>query len=467
MSNPRITAIERTVICVPFTPRCEEWNALLVRNWRVVEIVEVFTDASDIMGIGETVIHYTWQKTSDTAVRQCIGRNAADLMWMDSIGAGLQQALFDIVGKTLGVPVHKVLGGVQVREHVSIAWWNTKMTPDVLALEAVDAQNAGYTYHKIKARPWIDPFAQVEAIASVTGSHYRIDMDWNDMLLSASMATPILKELQAHSKVALFEGPIPQRDIEGYKLLRRRLDIPIAIHAGVPPLPVALKEEMCDGFVVSECGATAAMRIGTVLAQFDKPFWTQPVGTGISTAWGCHLGAVLSHQQWPMISCMNNYADDMIMEPHKIAHGTMEVPTLPGLGVALDYDAVNRYRMDAPYTLQERRHIISIEWPGGKSVKYAYMAHRQGGNYEISPFAHAAYAGFPMLERQCWEDFLAGNQPIEPRGVTMRIIHDNTSSAFDSLHARCVLGPVNNVEYVDERPHKVVGVSDDNPFKKG
>ena len=447
MKVPKITAIERTVCCVPFTPRCETWNALLVRNWRVVEIIEVFTDASDIMGIGETVLHYTWQKTSDATVARCIGANPADLLWNDGLGAGLQQAMFDIVGKALGVPAYRLLGAEQVRENVSIAWWNTKMPPADLALEAADALAAGYTYHKIKSRPFIDPFAQVDAISAATPDHYRIDMDWNDMLLNAATATPILKELQQHPKVALFEGPIPQRDIDGYKTLRRRLDIPIAIHAGVPPLPIALREEMCDGFVVSECGASAAIKTGAILAQFDKPFWTQPVGTGISTAWGCHLGAVLTHQQWPMISCMNNYADDMIASPLQIQHGTVRVPTGPGLGVDLDYDAVNRYRMDAPFSLPERKHIISIEWPSGKSVKYAFMANRVSGNYQASPFAHAAYAGFPMLERQCWEDFLAGNQPIEPRGVQLNVIHDDGSAAFDELYARCLRGPVENVRY--------------------
>ncbi len=58
MKVPKITAIERTVCCVPFTPRCETWNSLLVRNWRIVEIIQVSTDAADIVGIGETVIHY-------------------------------------------------------------------------------------------------------------------------------------------------------------------------------------------------------------------------------------------------------------------------------------------------------------------------------------------------------------------------------------------------------------------------
>ena len=119
---PKITAIERTLCCVPFTPRCEAWNSLLVRNWRIGAVVQFITDPADIIGIGETGVHYTWQKTSDAAVARCIGANPADLRWNDGLGAGLQQAMFDIVGKSLGIAAFRLLGAEQVRKNVSIAW---------------------------------------------------------------------------------------------------------------------------------------------------------------------------------------------------------------------------------------------------------------------------------------------------------------------------------------------------------
>ena len=49
----------------------------------------------------------------------------------------------------------------------------------------------------------------------------------------------------------LYEGPIPQRDLEGYRKLREKIVKPIATHADVPPLQIALREESCDGFVLS------------------------------------------------------------------------------------------------------------------------------------------------------------------------------------------------------------------------
>ena len=103
-SLPAIRAVERTVLDVPFTPRCEEWNALLVRNWRVVEICRIVTEDPELSGVGETVMHYTWQPVTDASVERVIGRNPAELLFDDSLGAGIQMALFDLVGKALGVP---------------------------------------------------------------------------------------------------------------------------------------------------------------------------------------------------------------------------------------------------------------------------------------------------------------------------------------------------------------------------
>ena len=41
----KITEVERIVVNVPFTPRCEEWNAREVWQWRISEVIRVVTDA--------------------------------------------------------------------------------------------------------------------------------------------------------------------------------------------------------------------------------------------------------------------------------------------------------------------------------------------------------------------------------------------------------------------------------------
>ena len=71
-------------------------------NWSILELCRVETDTGHV-GWGETVIHYTWSRVTDQAVERVVGNSPAELMNDDSLGAGLQMALFDVVGKVLNV----------------------------------------------------------------------------------------------------------------------------------------------------------------------------------------------------------------------------------------------------------------------------------------------------------------------------------------------------------------------------
>lgn len=415
----RITEIERITVDVPFVPRVRSWNALLVGQWRVSEITRVVTDTG-LIGYGETLPHYTWGRVTDAAVERVRGRNPADFLGDDALGAGLQMALYDVVGKALGVPAYRLFNLPKVREWCPIAWWNTKMGPEDLAAEAKDAVAAGYTAHKFKVRPWIDIYAQVEAVSAVTPPHYRIDVDWNEMLLNAGNAAPVLTELDTYERIAIYESPLPHLDLEGYRQLRGKITHPLAVHFpngyGGPSFAPVAQAESCDGFVVSG-GVNNVLRAGLLAGAFNKPFWLQLVGTGLTTALAAHLGAVLPGAQWPAVTCLNNYSDDLLVEPLTISGGHLRVPEAPGLGITIDEDALSRFRMEPPYAIAYPRQLLSVVWPGGRVMHYATM-------------------------QQCWDDFLAGNQPVQERGVTMETTPDDGSRTWTDLYARAERAPV-------------------------
>jgi L-alanine-DL-glutamate epimerase-like enolase superfamily enzyme len=417
LSYPRIIDVERIVVNVPFTPRCEEWNAREVWQWKISEVLRVTTDVPDLVGYGETILHYTWGRVSDAAIERVKGGNPADFLGDDSLGAGLQMALYDLVGKSLGVPAYRLFNLPRVREWCPISWWNIDMPPEALAEEARDALAEGYTSLKTKARPWWDIFAQVAAMADVTPPHFRLDLDWNMMLLNAGNAAPVLQALDAEERVAIYESPILHRDVEGHRQLRQKTTRPLALHFGEPPFPTATRDEVCDGFVVAG-GVGSILQKGTLAAAFDKPFWLQMVGTGLTTALSLHLGAVLPFAQWPSVNCMNNYADDLLRTPLTITGGYARVPEAPGLGIQIDKDALTRFRMEPPYEISPPRHIMSVVWPGGRVVHYSNM------------------------RPQLWADCLSGNVPVQERGVTMEVRLDDGSKEWADLYERTILGPV-------------------------
>ncbi|HZO91028.1 MAG TPA: mandelate racemase/muconate lactonizing enzyme family protein [Chthonomonadaceae bacterium] len=415
-ANLRITEVERIVVDVPFTPRCQYWNAREVWQWRISEVIRMTTNAPGIVGYGETILHYTWSRVPDEAIERVKGQNPADFLGDDSLGAGLQMALYDVVGKALGVPAYKLFNLPRVREWCPISWWNIDISPEANAEEAKEALEKGYTSYKFKARPWWDVYAQVDAVSKVTPPHFRLDLDWNNLLLNAGNAAPVLTELDKRERVAIYESPIMQRDVEGHRQLRQKITRPIALHFGEPPFPTVIRDEVCDGFVVGG-GVASVLRQGTLAAAFEKPFWLQMVGTGLTTALSAHLGAVLTFAQWPSVNCLNNYADDLLVEPLTILGGYVKVPEGPGLGITIDEDALTRYKMQPPYELPKPRLLLSVVWPGGRVMHYASL-------------------------RQCWNDCWVGNQPAQEPGVRMEIREDDGSKEWADLYARAERAPV-------------------------
>ena len=83
-------------------------------HWKWTEILEVKLK-SGVSGYGETLLYYTWGVSDQEDIQRCIGKNAAELMWDDSLGAGLQMALFDAVAR-------------QLEMHPFIACWGAKYT---------------------------------------------------------------------------------------------------------------------------------------------------------------------------------------------------------------------------------------------------------------------------------------------------------------------------------------------------
>lgn len=412
--NLIVTDIERITVRAPMTPRCEEWNAREVWQWCICEIIRLTTDAG-IVGYGETLPHYTWGRVSDDAIVRVKGKNAAEFLGDDSLGAGLQMAIYDVVGKALSVPAYRLFNQPKVRDAVPIAWWNIDFPPEALAEEAKDALARGYTALKTKARPWWDVYAQVEQMSQVTPPHFKIDMDWNQMLINASNAAPVLNELDKQERVALYESPIFQRDTEGQRLLRRKTQKAIALHFGDPPFPVAVRDEVCDGFVIGG-GVARVLREGALAAQFDKPFFLQIVGAGITTALSIQLGAVLPMAQWPAVNCLNNYADDLIVHPIQVSEGYAHVPNAPGLGIEVDEAALSKYKMEPPYEIPRPKLLLSVAWPGNR-VRH--------------------YANIP----QCWTDAFAGNIPVQDRGARMHVRRDDGSAGWAEMHERATNAP--------------------------
>jgi L-alanine-DL-glutamate epimerase-like enolase superfamily enzyme len=360
--------VELIPVRVPFRPVPARNMARELPHWDYVEVVRIKLRSGHI-GHGETLAFYTWGRTEEDDLKRVQGKNAASLLWDDSLGAGLQIALFDAVARAAGVPIHRLLGK-KIRDRAALSWWAIDMPPEDWASECKEAHRLGYTAFKTKGRPWFDVFDQLRDVSAVVPGSFKVDIDFNDTLLDAERAIPILKKLEEYPQVGIYETPIPQKDVPGNKAIRRAVKTPIAMHYGSPPPLVAFKEEVCDGFVVGG-SAGRVMEQGAVAAMAGMPFWLQLVGTGITAAFSLHLAAVLGQAKWPAVNCHQLFEHPLLSKPIKVEDGTAAVPESPGLGFEIDEGALRRFRVEPIKSRPEPRRLIEVSWTGGKPLLVA------------------------------------------------------------------------------------------------
>jgi L-alanine-DL-glutamate epimerase-like enolase superfamily enzyme len=412
--NTTIKHIERIWVDVPYRAVPKRNMVRELPHWTIFELVKV-TLANGVAGIGETMQFYTWGNTTDEAVSRAMGRSATEMMWDDSLGAGLQMALFDAVGKTLEAPIWQLLGQ-KVRDDAAISWWSIDLPPEDWLEECRAALAQGYTSYKFKARPWFDLDEQLRTVTPHVPNHFEIDLDFNTMLNDSAHAVRVLRAMEKYPHVKIYESPIPQGDVAGNRYLRGQTSIPLAMHVGNPPLMTALQEDVCDGFVVC-CGVSQALREAHIIAQANKVFWLQLVGTGLTATLSLHLAAVSSHARWPAVNCHNLYEHTLLKSPIKVVGGHAKVPDGPGLGVELDWDAIERFRIQPkpkPYPAPDL--LMRLSWPSGAADYYAHGL-------------------------QYWDDFIGGRRPVFTPGVRLDIVPNDGTSDWQRLRAEALKKP--------------------------
>ena len=420
-----IVSVERILLWVPMVDRvCAEMERAGIHTWSEVEVIRVSTDRG-ASGWGETVQNYTWGRVDvDDRV---IGRSPFDLYWDDSLGAGLQMAILDLAGKLAGVPAHRLLGE-QVRTHCPVSFWDHDMSPELYVVEAREAVRLGYTSLKIKARPWWDVYETIARISEATPPWFSIDVDWNNFLIDAPTALPVLTALESDfSKIKIFEGPISADDIDGNQRLRANLNTPIAHHYEEARQGI-VRTKGCDGYVIGG-GISAISRAGNFSGAANMPFFLQMVGTGLTASLCLHLGAVLESARWPAVNVHELYEHNLLTSRIPVAGGYAAVPTTPGLGVEIDEGALDRYRVEKAQVNLPRR-VICYRRSSGLTVYFPTTSH----------------PGSSM-----WNYFVAGNQPAYEQGVVTKLIEDDGSVEFQQLYKKVSTCPF--LETLDTKSH--------------
>lgn len=154
---------------------------------------------------------------------------------LSSAISGIEQALWDVKGKQLGLPVHELLGG-PVRERMRVYAWIGGDRPDDVAAAAREKLAQGYTAVKLNATAelaWVDSHRKVEAAAArlaaireAVGDALDIGVDFHGRV-HLPMARTLMRELEPFRPM-FFEEPVLPEHNEALPELARATHVPIA-----------------------------------------------------------------------------------------------------------------------------------------------------------------------------------------------------------------------------------------------
>jgi len=270
-------------------------------------------------------------------------------------------ALWDLKGRHLGLPVHRLLGGpLRTRLEAYATGFYRKRDGDpldYLVKEAHQRVAEGFTGIKLKLGFGQDSDAKlVQTVRRAVGDGLRIMVDANHAY-DATAAIRLGRDIAAFD-IAWFEEPVPPEDLGGYREVKAALPMPIAggeaefTRWGFRPLIAErlvdiLQPDVCAAGGISECKKIADMA-NAFGVRVNPHVW----GTGVGLAASLQLLAALPHNPpglHPIEPLLEFDCSEhplrmaVIREPIEQQGGWVGVPQGPGLGIDIDRTALTRF----------------------------------------------------------------------------------------------------------------------------
>lgn len=367
----KITRVETIPVRVPLRPQFIIRAARGTHAASPFLLVKVHTN-QEIVGLGEVSCTPRWSGEDHFTAQHFIQTVLAPILigedpsHIEALSAKLQQgvagnyftkaslemALWDILGKSVGLPVYRLLGG-PVRDQVATKWSVSGLEPARSAEIASWAVDQGF--QAIKVKVGLDPNADVERVRAVRktiGDRIRVGMDANGGW-SVRTALEVVSRLYDQN-IFFVEQPVAAWDIAGMAQVRRRILLPVIADESVytPQDATALvRSEAADVFsvYVGKAGGIAAAR--KVIAVAEAAGLACTIGSnlemGVGSAAMIHLAMATRGVRAEEFPCdiigPLYYEDDLLVEPLLLGKGKAQPHERPGLGVELDEEKVRRY----------------------------------------------------------------------------------------------------------------------------
>jgi len=368
-----IDKIDAVIVDVP-TIRGHVLSMATMKTQSAVLVRVYFSDGSEGIGEGTTIGGLSYCPESPESIQSVIDtyiapaligsdgdRVSGAIHLMDRLVQGnriakaaVEIALWDGLGKRLDVPVSQLFGGA-VHSQLPVAWTlasGNSETDITEALEMIETRRHNIFKLKIGKRSVREDVAHVAKIKQALGDTASIRVDVNQAwsLVEARWGLKGLQEVGCE----LVEQPVPARYRSAMAELTSGYEIAVmadeTLNGPEDALAVAAANA-ADVFAVKVAQSGGLQRAGEVIAIGKAAGLGLYAGTmletGLGTAAALQLFSTVEKLDWgtelfgPLL--LN---DEILSEPLSYRDFHVEVPSGPGIGVALDQDKINFYRRD-------------------------------------------------------------------------------------------------------------------------
>ena len=332
----------------------------------IAELAEAFVLGRDPRNIGEI-----W---NDFYYHTFWGKGGGPILY--SAVSALEQAMWDIKGKALGVPIYELLGGKQrdILRVYANGWSDKGITStDLLAERAIEVVESGYDAIKMYPLSKRHPTRMTNLHLKnreVTKEDYKLCIesvkkvreaigDKVDLMVDVTaegtpdIMTKIGQNLEPYD-IYWYEEPLDAFDIDSYKPLKEKVNIPIAAGERLYTrygFRRALELRAVDIIQPDPgtCGGIMeAYKIAAMAEAYQMRFAPHNCGGAVLTAAAVQLAACCSNfdilETFPFRPDIYMDIVDSPLES-QIKDGRLAIPDTPGLGVTLNHEAVGPYHV--------------------------------------------------------------------------------------------------------------------------
>jgi galactonate dehydratase len=286
--------------------------------------------------------------------------------------SGIEQALWDILGKQLNQPVYNLLGG-PCRKTIRVyanGWTNKSSTVEELCAQAQATVKRGFTALKFDPfpGPWRlfitrkeenEAIRKVRAVRAAVGPNVDILIEVHRRL-APMHAIRIAKSLEAYSPF-WYEEPVPSENIDALCLVKNQVDIPIVTGECIytkSGFRTVFEKSAADIINPDICNTGGILELKEIAAMAEPYYVAVAPHNYNSTIFGlaASLQAAAVIPNFLILEYFlffESLANDIAVNPFSVENGCIKLSKSPGLGIQLKEDALSQYE----YQEFPKRHI--------------------------------------------------------------------------------------------------------------